>query len=454
MSNALGIDLGSGKVAVVLTDEQGVTIDAVSMMLPQKNYDEIVMEIDPKDIFDTLDFAIKNLNDVARREVDCIGVCGQMHGVVLWNDLKLDHCNLITWQDKRADEDNFIYELRKKTGLSNIYGGYGIVSLAWMKERNPNLLNEFDYAGTIMDYLVSKCCDKVEPIMDYTNAAGWGFFDNERLDWDMTAFEKTGLSKKILPKLTAMGTFIGELCPQMADEWGIRKSAKVAVACGDSQATILSSKQPWHNSIFINVGTGSQLTVVVDKSRLDGMEKELGMDVRPFVNDKFLVVVTAVCGGKSFQWLVETVETWLEQLGIDAPSKDSIYKTINRLGENCEERQLPKFLPYFREERHVPGEYGSISGIRWNNMSLASVAKAMAFGMIESLWNRMPAQLTKKREKLVATGNGIKRSSLLRKVVKEITEMELILSDSIEDAANGAAAMALQLQQRQQKDTT
>ena len=42
-----------------------------------------------------------------------------MHGVVFWNDKKIDssafyeHSNLITWMDQRCNENNFINSLPK-----------------------------------------------------------------------------------------------------------------------------------------------------------------------------------------------------------------------------------------------------------------------------------------------------------------------------------------------------
>ena len=81
MSNALGIDLGSSKVAAVIVGANAETIDSVSILLPGRMESETVMERDPQSIFLAVETAVKSLNAVGRSTIDTIGVCGQMHGV-------------------------------------------------------------------------------------------------------------------------------------------------------------------------------------------------------------------------------------------------------------------------------------------------------------------------------------------------------------------------------------
>jgi len=120
----LGIDLGTTSVKIALLDAQTRTTvgswsrptNAVSV----REVGSIENEQDPAKIFDTLELCLADLPEELMPKVVGVGVCGQMHGVVLWksggagqeggwikNDVtglgriqidRVTHSNLFTWQ--------------------------------------------------------------------------------------------------------------------------------------------------------------------------------------------------------------------------------------------------------------------------------------------------------------------------------------------------------------------
>lgn len=78
-------------------------------------------------------------------QVEYIGICGQMHGVTMWNSskkhqrrsksFKLDidrECvsHLYTWQDGRCDTA-FLKSLPKSSSHLDVHSGYGCATLFW-----------------------------------------------------------------------------------------------------------------------------------------------------------------------------------------------------------------------------------------------------------------------------------------------------------------------------------
>ena len=135
------------------------------------------------------------------REVKAIGVCGQMHGCVLWNSdgsrlfnastgalcaASTECSNLFTWQDSRCDP-NFISSLPKVTtgGDPPISAGYGCATLAWLQRHDPETLSKYDRAGTIMDLVVSALTSggNGEVVMSSQNATSWGYFNLPAMKW-------------------------------------------------------------------------------------------------------------------------------------------------------------------------------------------------------------------------------------------------------------------------------
>lgn len=86
----------------------------------------------------------KNLTNSDK--VKGIGVCGQMHGIVFWNEQFVQNfwnsestkthmlvSNLYTWQDARTDHQ-FLIKLPKPHSHLKAYSGYGCNTIFWLKE--------------------------------------------------------------------------------------------------------------------------------------------------------------------------------------------------------------------------------------------------------------------------------------------------------------------------------
>ena len=144
-------------------------------------------------------------------------ISGQMHGVILWNKAQSSSqllanassstsaeavagtssndawitcfkrnielkTNLITWEDRRCN-DEFIGSL--PPSKSSLFSGYGCATMFWLTRYRPDIIENSQFAGSIMDLLVSYICDLDIPVMSDQIANSWGYFDNKRCSWQM-----------------------------------------------------------------------------------------------------------------------------------------------------------------------------------------------------------------------------------------------------------------------------
>ena len=58
----------------------------------------------------------------------------------------------------------------------------------WLKKFTPHFLNKYDSCGTIGDYLVTRLCGLVKPVMSTHNAASWGYYNPLNRSWDLTTY--------------------------------------------------------------------------------------------------------------------------------------------------------------------------------------------------------------------------------------------------------------------------
>ena len=205
----LGIDIGTTNVKVVVVDESTLCVRGkVTQCLGElEKVDDVpgAAERSVSQIFRVLEECMEGLDTHLLAHVRGIGVCGQMHGCILWNS---DHAclfngalcadiasqvssNLFTWQDTRCDP-SFLSSLPKLSHLANkpppvISAGYGCATLAWLQCHDSKTLSDYDRAGTIMDMVVCALCSGgvADVVMSSHNAESWGYFNQSSLQWQI-----------------------------------------------------------------------------------------------------------------------------------------------------------------------------------------------------------------------------------------------------------------------------
>ncbi len=203
MSYLLGIDIGTSTIKAVLVDVESEGISQESFQ-PLGSQHENVTDISGAyergvdGILTCLENCMKGLDVEKLEQVSGIGICGQMHGCVLWdNNINLfdgsasesQMCsNLITWQDARCTKE-FLSSLPATLQKTAISTGYGCATLAWLQRYQSETVQKFNRAGTIMDLVSWALCTgdagRNNPVsMSSQNAKSWGYFDVDRMDWE------------------------------------------------------------------------------------------------------------------------------------------------------------------------------------------------------------------------------------------------------------------------------
>ncbi|NOY76059.1 MAG: hypothetical protein GXP32_09775 [Kiritimatiellaeota bacterium] len=443
MSKFLGLDLGTTKVAAVIVDTDGILLEHASAptRADVEGLPAGFAEQYPAKIAAALDECVSSLSKINRSDVVAVGLTGQMHGVVLWEDSAPDcHLNLVTWQDKRCDADGFLAELADSTGIE-LKSGFGAATLAWLVS-NESLNPKWRNAGTIHDWLVARLCGLERPVMDPTNASSWGAFDLESGDWNWEALDALRIPRELMPRIVPTGEVVGRLGDSQARDWGLSPGIPLTAAIGDNQASLLATLDDWDADIALTIGTGAQLSVVVDSALAAEFAESVGCEFRPFLDGRLIAVAAPLCGGAAFAWLVDWFKEWCAAFGIEPPEDSRLYETFIRLGLDAAGSSIPDISPSFLGERSDPDSRGVVSNIDLDNFTPGGVARGLAFGLARNLKNMLPSSLLDGRGRIVASGNALRRNKLLAEAVGEVFGKPLEFSASSEEAACGAAILA------------
>uniref|UniRef100_A0A8C6VFH3 Sedoheptulokinase n=1 Tax=Naja naja TaxID=35670 RepID=A0A8C6VFH3_NAJNA len=284
-------------------------------------------EQDVHGIIEALNACLVTLSPATTQRVCCIGVSGQMHGVMFWEagkggtwtesggrwafqPDKVSH--LITWQDGRCSP-NFLSSLPAPRSHLSVASGYGCATIFWLLKNRPDFLTPYTTAGTIQDYVVAMLCGREKPQMSVQNAASWGYFNTLEKSWNTKLLKDSGFPIHLLPEVVDSGDLAGETC------WAwhqIPAGTKVGVALGDFQCSVYSCMSE-NSDAVLNIGTSAQLTVSMppEFQPRDSPDPNSPVQYFPYFDNRYLAVAASLNGGNVMATFVKMVVGWMAELG-------------------------------------------------------------------------------------------------------------------------------------------
>lgn len=434
---SLGIDLGTTKVAAVIVDGQGKLL-AVSSAAHHADLPGGVTgaEQDAQRILECAYAQIAALPATLRSQVAAVGVTGQMHSVLTVADDGMVS-PLVTWQDRRCGADR-LAQWNRHSGLA-LREGFGGATLARLAEADG--LRNQTYAATVSDFFTMRLAGNPRPYTDPSHAASWGLYDFATGNWREHAVAQLHIPKTLPPSIRPSGSVIGRLTAAMAAQTGLPEGCPIGNAVGDNQASILGTGRDWLHEVYVTLGTGAQLSMVVAEAP---GTLPANLELRPFVDGKFLLVSAALCGGAAFAWLGETVNAWLKELELPPQPFGALLDRIDALGLAALDQDGGlRVTPRFLGERDAAAERGGIAGITLDNLTLGALAAATALGVVDNLSRGFTVEQWRDRRKIVGSGNGVRKVALMREAIARKLQLPLELSEAREEAACGAAQLVL-----------
>lgn len=427
MSTLIGLDIGTTSIsAVAVKASTGALLRAVTVpndsALPSP--DGISRLQDPARIAKTA-LGLKEALAAEFSSVAAIGVTGQMHGILYLDRAGRAASPLYTWQDGRGNlpyaGSTYAAYLSERTGYP-LASGFGLVTHLINREQGLIPAEAVTFC-TIQDYIAMLLARREMPLLHASNGASFGCYDLTAQDFDRSAMKKAGLDGSLLPAVTTETAVIGQ-----------NHGVPVAAAIGDNQASVLGSL--WENGdILVNIGTGSQVSAVVSVPA----PFPAGA-VRPYVDGRFLLAGSPLCGGRAYALLRRFFARCAERFGGDGRD---IYDVMNNMAAEQSEDHALVVDPRFCGTRNDPALRGSVSEISEDNFTPEQLTRGVLWGMadeLHELYRQMP--LPAPAAGLVGSGNGVRKNSVLRQYLEEQFGLKLKLPAHREEAAFGAAVFA------------
>lgn len=411
---SIGIDIGTtGLCAVLLDSDTGRLLltsaaDNDSFIASDKPWEKIQ---DAEKIRGRIFEITDNLFSEARKlgkSVASIGISNQMHGIVYTDADGNAVSPFYIWQDERGN-------LTYKDGKSYAehlggFAGYGLITDFYNRE-NGLVPENAVFCCTVGDYLAMQLCGTKKPLMHISNAAGFGCFDllENRFTVD------NGMLPVVTDSFETVGSYRG---------------AKVSVAVGDNQASFIGSVSG--DMPLVNVGTGSQVSYLTDAPVFGE-----NIESRPYDGKRFLAVGSSLCGGRAFSLLERFYASVVEMA--TGEKCGSLYPQLNKMLE----KELSTDMTAdsrFCGTRANPGRRASFSNISQENFRVQDMTVAMLYAIAGELKSMYSGG---KSEKIVCSGNGIRKNAALRQIVSRVFGAQVLMPSHLEEAAYGSALTSM-----------
>ena len=433
----LSLDIGTTKICALVMDEGDLSVVETreadnAFLSPPNSWNRCQ---DPETIFAVTKALVSEL--AARYgSFRCMGITCQMHGILYINSSGRAVSPLYTWQDQSASlpymNGKSYAACLAEFSPSPVAPGYGLASCFYHVKTNTLPPGAVKLCA-IGDYIAMRFCNSSMPLMHSTVAGSIGFFDLPNFRFAESSLERAGLDPSLLPPLTAAAAVYGETA----------EGIPVCPAIGDNQASFLGAVREPKESVSINIGTGSQISLLCsDPARAGAME------AWSYFDGLFLLVGASLCGGRAYAILETFFRDTLKMAGL--PAGASLYPAMNVLAMEAADSAGPDpaaslaVKTLFAGSRRDPSLRGSITNISEDNFTPAAFVAGFLRGIVNELYDYyLPLADKGNLKTLVGSGNAVRRNEALKKILSGKFNLPLVLSPYREEAAYGAALFAL-----------
>ena len=428
-----------------MIDEQGQVVTSASeehepFAAPHPGY----AEQDPQDWWRACGIAARKVLEsfnLGPENIGCVGFSGQMHGAVLLDDADEVVRKAIIWCDQRSEEQcdeliemfgrDELIQLTCNPPLTN----FTLTKLLWVREIEPTNWNRVAHVMLPKDYVRFRLTG--ERAIDVADASGTLLLDVANRRWSAEVLSKTGLDKRILPRLYESPQVCGQVSIAGAEATGLRVGTPVVAGAGDQAAGAVGMGIAGAGTVSATIGTSGVVFAATDRPALDPLGR-----LHTFchaIPGRWHVMGVTQAAGLSLRW-------FRDRFGVRSEDGRDAYDILAE-----EAASAPPgsdgvlWAPYLMGERTPyldPNARAALLGLNASHTRghlIRAVMEGVAFSLKDTftIFEEMKIPVTS-----IRLGGGGARSPLWRQIQADVYRHEVEIVAAEEGAAYGAAILA------------
>lgn len=410
--NTIAIDCGASFLKGALIDEKGNILNVCNRQTPS---------VKPA----TLNESITHINKIVQGVKEILQtlapdgeaklcISNEMHGFLLADANGLPLCDYISWQHEYAnmphDEGTWLSYMEKDSAPKEKIRLTGMPLKAGLPSTNLFvLLRERGFAEerlffyTLGDYIL-RVLSGQEPQIHITNAAATGLYNILQGSWLPELLGGEMAERIVFPK-----TDDGDM---LSFSFGKTKLT-APPAIGDQQAALLGASFSEENAVSINLGTGSQVSMLSRQPDFSGRYQ-----TRPYFNGMWLRTIPHIPCGRALNVYFRFIKE-CAGIGCDSISDETVWEYILGQAEDCAKGTLSVDMSFFANAL-TDRERGSIAEIPEYGFTVGQLFRSIYDKMADSYYetaNIIAGEKIGKVDKIIFSGGIAKRHALLRETI-------------------------------------
>jgi xylulokinase len=434
----LGLDLGTSSVKALLLAEDGAVFGegaaSYAVRAPRPGWAESY----PEDWWEAVVEATASAVDRRGADVTALGLSGQMHGVVLTDEMGLPLRPAVLWADARSGGELAAYreldgDLVRSLANPPAVGMAG-PSLLWLRDHEPAAYTSARWALQPKDWLRMRLTG--EAATEPSDASATLLYDLIDDGWSCAAAGELDVRADLLAPLVPSASVAGTLEGGAAGALGLREGLPVAAGAADTAAALLGTGLLRPGPVQLTVGTGGQ--IVTPKERPEPDPRGRTHLYRAAAPDLWYAMAAVQNAGLALEWVRKV-------FGV---SWNDVYE---------EAFEVPPgsggvaFLPYLsgeRTPRFDPDARGAWTGLGLDHTRghlLRAALEGVAFALREAVEALEDLGTIVSELRLAGGGAGEASGTLWRQLLADVLGRPLwLLPDEIASVASarGAAFLA------------
>ncbi len=437
----LGIDIGTGGSRALLVDgggrvRAGYTAAHEEMRMERPMW----AEQRPENWWDASAEAVRGVlaaGGISGRDVKCIGLSGQMHGLVMLDDAGRVIRPSLIWCDQRSQAQvDFVHsKLGREKVLSYVANpvltGFTLPKLLWVRDHEPQNFARVRQVLLPKDYVRYRLTG--EFATEVSDASGTAMFDVVNRRWSFEMMDALGLDRDILPACHESSEISAKISASAAQATGLAEGTPVVGGGGDQAASAVGNGIVEPGIVSCTIGTSGVVFAHMEKVAYDPAGR-----VHTFchaVRDKWHVMGVTQGAGLSLQWFRNRLAPGAEY---DALMDEAAHSPAGAQGLY--------WLPYLMGERTPHLDASARGG--WIGLTATHTRADLIRALIEGVSYSQRDCLDIIEElgiavsSVRASGGGAK-SLFWRKILANMLHKRVATLESQEGSAYGAALLAM-----------
>ena len=428
----LGIDLGTRSLKALVLDVDGSIVGTGLAEYPMTTPQPGWAESDPQGWWEATGTAVHAAAGPHASEIAAVGVCGQMHGVVLSDDAGDPLRPAILWADGRSRRQLESYsalsaEQRRRLANPPATGMAG-PTLLWLRDNERQLYRHAHWALQPKDWLRLRLIH--EAATEPSDASATLLYDLTSDYWAKDIVDELDLRIDFLAPIRESVEICGVVAAPAASHLGIRPNLPVVGGAADTAAAALAGGLLDPGPVLLTIGSGAQVVAPRDRLAIDVTGRT--HLYRAAAPDRWYAMAAMQNAGIALEWVRTTLgATW-----------DEVYAEAFAVSPGAEGLT---FLPYLTGERTPyfdPLARGAWVGLRLSHSRghlLRAALEGVAFAVRQGVEALLATGVAATELRLAGGGTFDPR---WRQLLADVLEQPLLATATTAASALGAALLA------------